>query len=353
MIKAVLMLVSAIPLIMQIPYLLSAWCGSRLDQWDWIFYLLTIPAVVLASDKKKNGKCDYLALLLLIPMLFLSLATPVHQINAVAAAAAVIVIFAAVWLLYSWKFACRLLPAAMILFLGTPSSSYQLSLLLMFPVWAAWLSKFLLSVAAFGWIFCIRRFDLQISKGTLFFSAALVGSCLLLLHTKELYFEGRSFVPEFSSHIGDFWGRNVEPDANTKRFFATASVKQYRYTKINTDISVLAVQCGKDIHEIHPASHCLRTSMWSVDSEEILYLQDNFAVTEIYAVKGNSRILVWVWYSSKDFSTPSFLGFRRHFRNDGNYYTYQISVPVFNDDVEAVRNELRNFILLLKESVKK
>ena len=351
MIKLFLMFASAILLIMQIPYLFSAWSGSRLDHWDWIFYLLSIPAAILATDRKKIGKCDYWALLFLLPVLFLGLTAPVHQINALAAASSVAVIFAAAWLLYSWNFASRMLPVAMILLLGTPSSSYQLSLVMMFPVWAAWLVKFLLGAAGFIWIYGIRRFDLQISKGTLFFSAALIYSCFLLMHTKELYFEGRSFVPEFSYHIGDFWGRNIEPDVNTKRFFATASVRQYRYTKRNVDISVLAVQCGKNIHEIHPASHCLRTSMWDVDSEKIVYLQDNFAVTEIDAAKGNTRILLWTWFSSEDFSTPGFLGFRKHYRNDVNYYTYQISVPVYNSDEEAARNELCSFIRLLKESM--
>ena len=58
--------------------------------------------------------------------------------------------------------------------------------------------------------------------------------------------------------------------------------------KDDTDM-VLAVKCGGDIHEIHPASHCLRTSSWVVNSEKILYLQDNVAVTEIDAAKGTGK----------------------------------------------------------------
>ena len=87
--------------------------------------------------------------------------------------------------------------------------------------------------------------------------------------------------------------------------------------------------------------------MWTVNAEKILYLQDNLAVTEIDAQKGSDRILVWVWYSSEKFSTPSFLGFRRHFQPDGNYHTCQISVPLYKD-VESGRNELRNFVQALR-----
>ena len=168
------------------------------------------------------------------------------------------------------------------------------------------------------------------------------------MHTRELYFEGKSFIPDFPTHGGDFWGRRIQPDENTRRFFATSTVRQYRYTRNNSDISVLAVKCGSDIHEIHPASHCLRTSMWTVNSEKTVSLQENFAVTEIDAQKGSVRMLVWVWYSSDEFSTPGFLGFRRHFKPGGNYYTYQVSVLVYNNSIEQSRSELQNFIRLLK-----
>ena len=81
-------------------------------------------------------------------------------------------------------------------------------------------------------------------------------------------------------------------------------------------------------------------------------MKNNFAVTEIDAEKGANRFLVWVWYSSDKFSTPGFLGFRRHFRPGGNYYTYQISVPVY-ENTEHSRNELHKFVKLLKKGNKK
>ena len=281
-------------------------------------------------------------------MLLLALATPYHQINAVGIAASVGVIYAVLWLVNSWNLAYRVLPAAVILLLGTPSSSYHISLLLMCPVWMAWAVKFVLAILCGVWIWCNKRYNWQVKKGTLCFSAAAAGSCFLLIHTRELYIEGRSFTPEFAQHIGDFWGRTIVPDENTRRFFATSTVKQFRYTKNNADISVLAVQCGKNIHEIHPASHCLRTSMWTINSEKIHYLDDNFAVTEIDASKGNVRLLVWVWFSSEELSTPSFLGFRHHFQAGSKYYTYQISIPIYRNAEES-RRELEKFIRQLKK----
>lgn len=351
MTKIILLLISLLPLGLRFPYLLQAWTGSRLDKLDWIFYLLALPAFFWAVQKEKKEKCDFYALLVLVPMLFLASATSLHHINALSVAAAAGVIFSMVWLLYSWPFAYRTVPVFFILLCGTPSSSYQLSLLLMCPVWAAWAVKFLLTALCFFWIFCNKRFHLTVKKGSFFFTGALIGSGLLLLHTKELYFEGMDFIPEFPSHVGNYWGRSLQVDANTRSFFATSTVRQFRYTADNADVAVLAVQCGKNIHEIHPASHCLRTSMWTVHSENIRYLKDNFAVTEIDAEKGSTRMLVWVWYSSEKFSTPSFLGFRRHFSAGSRYFTYQISVPVYKN-TEHSRNELKKFVMLLKKEKK-
>ena len=140
MLKIIFMLLSEIPLCLHIPYLLSAWGSSRLDQWDWMFYLLTIPAGFAACRKTETDKHDKTALLLLVPALVLALTDSFYRINALGIAASSVCIFAAVWLLYSWRLAGRVLPAAVILLLGTPSSSYAISLLLMCPVWAAWMA---------------------------------------------------------------------------------------------------------------------------------------------------------------------------------------------------------------------
>lgn len=349
MTRVIFLLLSLVPLIWHSPYLLRAWSGSRLDHWDWIFYLLALPALCRAFWGEKPGRPDWRGAVLLLPMLLLTASGSIHHVNALCIAAAVGVVFAAIWLLFSWGCAYQALPAAMLLLLGTPSSSYQLSLLLMFPVGAAWTVKFLLAMLCFVWVECNRRRRWHFTPGTLLFTAASLCSAFLLMHTGELYFEGRKFIPEFSGRAGNYWGRSLVPDENTRRFFATSKVRQFRYTGNNVDISVLAVQCGSDIHEIHPASHCLRTGMWTVHAEKILHLRDNFAVTEIDAEKGASRCLVWVWFSSEEFSTPSFLGFRRHFKSGGSYHTFQLSIPVFDGNLQQSREMLREFVAELEK----
>ncbi|MBO7741319.1 MAG: hypothetical protein J6S21_02080, partial [Victivallales bacterium] len=174
--KIIFMFCSLLPLCLQIPYLLSAWRFSRLDQWDALFYLLAVPAAAYAVRKAEISHWDRRALFPAVPLLLLALGTPWHQTHALAIAASALFIFTAVWLAASWSFAYRLLPAILILLLGTPSSSYALSCLLMCPVWAAWAVKFLLSALCFLWIFCNERFGLQLKTGTLCFGAAFLCS---------------------------------------------------------------------------------------------------------------------------------------------------------------------------------
>ena len=100
--KIIFALFAFVPLCWHSPYLLQAWRSSRLDQWDWIFYLAAIPAAIWAMRKETLGKCDFYALFLLIPMLCLTFGESFHHINALLIISAVGVIFSAVWLLGSW-----------------------------------------------------------------------------------------------------------------------------------------------------------------------------------------------------------------------------------------------------------
>ena len=59
MIKKIFIILSFSALCIHSPYLLQAWQGSRLDRWDWIFYLTAIPAALWALRSQKIGKCDY------------------------------------------------------------------------------------------------------------------------------------------------------------------------------------------------------------------------------------------------------------------------------------------------------
>lgn len=346
--KYIIFLLSFLSFIPSAPYLFQAWKSSRLDSWDWIFYLLALPALIWVMRENKWGKWDLRALFFALPSLALALTKGFHHVNALSVMGSVIFVWSAAFLVGGWTLAYRLLPGFLLLMLGTPSSTYRLAQMLGCTTAAAMTVKFLLAAGCFGWIWVNKRLQKSVKCETLLFTAAALLSGAVLLHADELYYTGDKNIPSFPTRVGRFYGRNITPDENTKRFFATSQVRQYRYLADHQEISVLAVKCGKNVHEIHPASHCLRTSSWIVTDEKIYSLHPDLAVTEITAHKGNSRALIWVWYSNDKFSTPGFLGFRRRFRPDGNYHTFQISIPV-TKDTDSARKILKEFLSVLPQ----
>jgi hypothetical protein len=346
--KYLFILLAFLSFIPSLPYIFQAWRSSRLDSWDWLFYLLTIPALIWAIRGNKCQKSDWRALFIALPTLGLALTKNFHNVNALSVLGSVIFVWAVSFSVGGWIFAYRLLPCFVLLALGTPSSSYRLAQMLTLTTTCAMLLKILLAAGCFAWIYANKRWKKTVKSETILFTVAVLLSCVVLRHADELYYTGDSYIPAFPSHIGNFYGRSISPDDNTKRFFVTSKVNQYRYLSGEREISVLAVKCGNDVHEIHPASHCLRTSSWVVTEEKIFSLHPDFAVTEIEAYKGNTRALIWVWYSNDEFSTPGFLGFRRRFRIDGNYHTFQISVPI-TDNIDTARQVLKEFISVLPQ----
>ena len=344
--KYLLILPAFLSFIPSATYLLEAWRSSRLDAWDWLFYLLAIPALAWVIHKNPCGKWDYRGIFIAVLTLFPALAGDIHHINALCVIGSWSFVWAIAFCVGGWNLAYRLLPCLLLVLLGTPSSSYRLAQLFSLSTAAAMTVKGLLAAGCFGWIFINKKWQKVLKGETVLFAGAVLFSCAVLLHADELWFTGKSLIPQFPMHSGNFYGRELTPDNNTRKFFATSQVQQYRYIADEQEISVLAVKCGKNVHEIHPASHCLRTSRWVVTSETIYSLRRDFAVTEIEANKGNTRSLIWVWYSDDHFSTPGFLGFRRRFRPGGNYHTFQISVQI-SGNIETARKTLKEFIAAL------
>ena len=179
--KKLLMFASLLGFLLpNLDYLLQAWRHSPLDSLDWIFYLLCIPAAVLALRGIRPGKCDHWAWLLLLPALFLLAGRSLHNVNAAGVFGGVCFCWSVMWLFGGWNFVCRLLPAFLIAALGTPSLTYQLSQWMMISVSFAKGIKFAMAAVGFLWICCNRRFDWNWKKERVFFLAACLFSALLL-----------------------------------------------------------------------------------------------------------------------------------------------------------------------------
>lgn len=161
----------------------------------------------------------------------------------------------------------------------------------------------------------------------------------------------KPFAPEFSADSrGGMVGCELAPSPEFTRFFRTSRARRFMYADRAGRVTVIAVEVGDDIHEIHPASHCLRSGGWRVESERLFkagMTGDGFLeVNEIVANAFDGRMLVWVWYSNDYDSTGNFLNFRRLYSPDGHWRTYQVATA-FDDTPDApaaAQRRLRNFL---------
>ena len=80
--KYLLILLSFLIYIPSANYLIQAWESSRLDSYDWIFYLLTIPAAAWSVYKNRCEKSDWKAVFIAVPALIAALLKNFHYVNA-------------------------------------------------------------------------------------------------------------------------------------------------------------------------------------------------------------------------------------------------------------------------------
>ncbi|MGI6302825.1 MAG: hypothetical protein ACOX52_17460 [Verrucomicrobiota bacterium] len=332
-----------LPYLYHIPYMARAWRDSPLDRFDGVFIFLAIVAGVLAWTEKPGGEergWDPIALLavaLLVPIV--AAAWFVYEIHAVTILGAALLWWSVLWMVCGWNRAIRWVPALGLLLLGVTSTTYWLSYLLSLQGGSALAVKFVFAGLLLGWGGMQRLGYLRLQRGSFFFLAAVGVVLLLLTQAGGRGKTAPALLPEFARlRFGGFIGREIALSDEQQRFFARSHARQFYFADDTTAFAVLDVDCGTDIHEIHPASHCLRTSGAVIQAE---YLADylisgtRYSVTEIEAQIGGIPCLVAVWYSNSEVSTGSFLLFRRVWRQGSSWRTYQVATPLTDGSNQA------------------
>ncbi|NLZ63854.1 MAG: exosortase-associated EpsI family protein [Lentisphaerae bacterium] len=344
-----LLIFGLIPYALKFPYVLSAWQASPLDRPDVLFFslaLLLAAALLLGSWKKAKPAWYWPALGLALPALLLFCVSFPLDINLLGIVAAVVFAWAMLWLVYGWTGAWRGFPVAAMLLLATTSSRYWLSYALSDYSIDGLLLKLLLAFVLLVLMVFNAFFPFQVRAGSFFFCALLLLALLLYLLANS-FMQGPPFMPEFASNMqGEFLGRAMPLTEADLRFFRDSRLEKYHFAGKTAMIDVLVVHCQDDIHQIHPASHCLRSSRWEILNEDItsVIIQNKIVpLTEILAEGGSRRILLWSWYSNPQRSTGGFLGFRRFWRPQQGWRQYQVSTAVAAD-LAAGRNEMQRFL---------
>lgn len=303
-ISLALLALSAVPLAAKAPYLWRAWTSSPIDRAHLGLYgalaLVAAGAAIAFLRRLRLGARGGVAAGVAMALFLAGYAAGVlRDVNGLQLLSAVGLLWAAAWLAFGRVAAVAFAPAALMAAFAVPGTLY-------------WMHNF----------------------------------------TAACRFTPRAaFAPEFTpgSQPG-MLGREVAPSQWFKRFFRTSDAHQFRYADISNRVSVLTVSIGGDIHEVHPATHCLRTGGWRVVSERIVQVEHPdggiLDVDEAVVDSLKGRRLVWIWYSSDKVSTGSFLHFRRMYSEDGRWRTYQVATPAGAGDegLEAARNLLRRFL---------
>ncbi|WP_276740242.1 exosortase-associated EpsI family protein [Victivallis vadensis] len=338
-----------VPLACKMPYIFRAWRQSPLDRFDWIFGALFLAAAGIAWSRlrERREKPDGVALAALLPSLALFLLALRVDNHALGIIGAVAFNWSAVWLAWGWRSACCIFPAYGILMLMCTSSRYWLGYFFSIFRLDGLAIKAILTVLFAGWLGLSLLRERRVRRESFFFCLALLLVLMTVWQAGTLQRRSAAFVPEFHSvNFSGYLGRSLEPTADDRRFFGGSRLRKFFYAADSGIVNVLALTCGDDVHQIHPAGHCLRTSGWRIVSERLTEAEiggRKLEVSEIVASNPGTTLLVWVWYSCRSFSTGSFLGFRRSWSADTQWHTYQISTPLFTSEEEG-RARLGEFL---------
>lgn len=346
-----LCLAGGIPLCCLVPYILRAWLQSPLDAFDVVFVPLAGLTLAWAVSKLHAAEVRYhlnkRALFLLVPTVLALTGAFLMHVHAAAIALSIVLWWTVCWTFRGWEYAWRLLPVFAILGLITTSGTYWTCYFTGCDVNSVYGLKVAFAVAMLGLEYAAIEWDFRLRARTIF--VFLIGFALTFLGLEIKSHRGayRPFSPEFSPNSAPgFIGRELQNSAEAKSFFKTSDAHYYRYADDLGPVSALQVNVGANIHEIHPATLCLRSGGWDIISEkpsEVTVKGKQIQVSEIQAEKGPVSILVWVWYSSYDFSTGSFLSFRRYtgLKKGTDWRTYQVSVPLGEGRASARQRLLR------------
>ena len=337
-----------IPLVLCVPYILNAWRTSPMDHRDFIFAIAFVVSALVALVFTEHSAPVFQKQILLADICFLCgfVFCRVISLNSGAIICAIMFWWSHIWMLCGNRLAFNLLPSFMILLLSVVSSVYWMSVFLgITPAIAFWVKIFamviLLVFESLIWHYAwLPKMDIVV------FCMAMTAATAVMLMIGNIT---KTYAPckvSFQPVAGKYIGMEMDKDKSFERFFKYSDAHHYKYSTVSANFTLLTVDCHHDIHEIHPASHCLRSSGWTIESEKPIQItidEKKLNVTEVKASWGKSKILLWVWYSNDNVSTGNFICFRRLWRKSEIWSSYQLGI-MDSKDLDESRSQLKDIL---------
>ena len=347
---------AGIPFALTLPYTVHSWKISPMDHPNWIFHLgflllavCAAPAVKDSAKDLKRSGADAVAFFL--PVAFLGIylgATFVRQINMVRILAGTAFWWSCVWLCCGWRAAWASLPAFAVLSLGCTSSTFVLCNHFLFQPQTALFLK--IGAALLCAVVCaVVMLTDYVMKNEVFLFLAV--AAIILAAVVSIPNDVKPvppFRPDLTVAPAGFTITETALTEDTIRFFEEAEVHQYRITDGIFHCSFLEVKCSSDIHKIHPASHCLRSSGAVIQSENVVThtMPDGqeISVTEIRSKIRGTPVLTFVWYTGPEETLGSYYLFRSHWSSSEQWYSYQAVTEIYDGNEEAARKFLLDLL---------
>lgn len=348
----VLAFLGCLPLLINTRYVINAWAYSPMDQRDYVFlaaFLISSTAVLLFARQSKPSFQLRIALATLVFFLGFVLCK-VISLNSGAIITGIMFWWTLIWYLKGWSLAYLLLPSFCTLLLASVSSTYWICVFFGISPEIVFALKVAVTIILAIITVLNIRLNWEPRQGIVIFAIAMTAAVVLLLQLGNVTDTYPALRLNFAPKVDQFIGREIDETEAFNRFFKYSDAHNYKYADDMDVFTLLMVNCGNNIHEIHPASHCLRSGGWEIESEQMIEYQIDgkpLCVTEVKGHFDYRTIILWVWYTNDKISTGNFICFRRLWRPNSNWATYQIGVDN-NGDLEESRQALEKLVTALK-----
>ena len=343
---------AGIPFWCTLPYTVHSWRSSPMDRLNWIFFLAFLlvaacgtPAIM---DSVKQRKLDWFALLAAAAAAVLYATGVMKQIYMIRIMAGTWFWWTGIWFFCGWKAAWATIPAFGALSLGCTSTTFLMCRHLLIQPQTALFLKLGAAVLCAAVCAVLILTDYVMKREVFWFLLAAGAILTGTLVSRGTGKTAAAFKPDLTAAVEGFTMTETPLTEDSIRFFEGATVHQYAITDGVFRASILEVKCGNDIHKIHPASHCLRSSGAEILSESVVMhtMPDGrgLPVTEIRSRIHGTPILTFVWYTGPEETIGSFYTFRRKWSPSEQWYSYQIVTEVYDGREDSARKFLLDLL---------
>ena len=332
-----LLLLSAIPFVLELPYCYHAMRSAPPEHWNWCFFLAAAILVFLVIPKLRRSPAAPfppapVRFLILLPAFLLLFGGYFRQIHFLVLVSGILLMLSMVLCLYGWQIAAPLLPAAGMLLLSLPNTGFLMASVFPFGSLHLKLVAALCCCLLVPLVYCMKKRIPDPSALLFWVLAALVFFGYLFSETSPA--PSAPLLPDFSPLISPhFTGIADTVTQGDFQFFGNSRINRFLFNdKDERIINVLEVGDIENIHQIHPVVFCLRASAFQTLSERTIPWTDGeqnpWSIREILAQRNGEKYLFWQWYSTPRQSTSSFLLFRSIYTQEDNWTVYLIGTPV-------------------------